>query len=93
MFRLVIRQIDKSDPPQFLLVRLEDGKSTDGVEVPSPVGFAVEIDSSSPSARETSLGSHRRTFCGGHRQTRPRFGPTSAQPSPPVVFEAPRSKQ
>ena len=42
MQTLIIRHIGESDPSQLRVVRRSDGKSTDGVEVPSPVGFAVE---------------------------------------------------
>jgi tetratricopeptide (TPR) repeat protein len=41
MHTLLIRHIDQSDPPRFLVVRLRDGKSIEGIAVPSPEGFPV----------------------------------------------------
>jgi hypothetical protein len=38
---LIIRHVDASDPPQFQVVRLSDGKTIGPVPVPSPVGFPV----------------------------------------------------
>ncbi|NQT16378.1 MAG: CHAT domain-containing protein [Planctomycetes bacterium] len=42
MKTLIIRHVDRSDPAQFQVVRLADGKSIGPVCVPSPVGFPVE---------------------------------------------------
>lgn len=41
MHILLIRNIDQSDPSQFQVVRLQDGKSTEGTIVPSPEGFPI----------------------------------------------------
>ena len=42
METLVIRHLDGSSPPQFQVVRLPDGKTTEAVEVPSPFGSPME---------------------------------------------------
>ena len=42
MKTLVIRHIDQSEPAQFEVVRLPDGKSVGPATVPSPVGFPVK---------------------------------------------------
>ena len=39
---LIIRHVDDSAPTQFRVVRLSDGKTSEPVVVPPPVGFAVE---------------------------------------------------
>ncbi len=49
---LIIRHIDGSDPAQFQVVRLSDGKSTGPVSVPSPIGFPVEGRANSHLMRE-----------------------------------------
>jgi tetratricopeptide (TPR) repeat protein len=40
--RLLIRHISSSEPSAFQVFRLADGKSTEPVSVPAPVGFPVE---------------------------------------------------
>jgi hypothetical protein len=42
MHTLVIRHIGGSDPPQFMIMRLRDGKSTDGAVILSPAVYPVE---------------------------------------------------
>ena len=42
MNKLIVRHLDGSNPPQFQVVRLSDGKSIGPITVPSPVGFPVE---------------------------------------------------
>ncbi|MEI7462464.1 MAG: CHAT domain-containing protein, partial [Pirellula sp.] len=42
MATLIVRHLDGSNPAQFHLVRQSDGKSVGPIEVPSPVGFAVD---------------------------------------------------
>jgi hypothetical protein len=41
MKTLIVRHVDQSDPAQFQVVRLSDGKTVGPVVVPSPVGFPV----------------------------------------------------
>jgi hypothetical protein len=41
MKTLIVRHVDQSDPAQFQVVRLPDGKTIGPVVVPSPVGFPV----------------------------------------------------
>jgi len=42
MHSLKIQHVEGSDPAQFLITRLSDGKSVGPVDVPTPVGFPVE---------------------------------------------------
>ena len=42
MATLTIRHVADTDPAQFQVVRLPDGKAADPAEVPSPVDFPVE---------------------------------------------------
>ena len=52
MHTLIIRHIEQSDPAQFQITRLPDGKSLGPVSVPSPLGFAVEGRPNSDLMRE-----------------------------------------
>ena len=49
---LVIRHLEKTDPPEFEVARLPDGKRSERTTVPSPVGFAVEGRPNSDLLRE-----------------------------------------
>jgi tetratricopeptide (TPR) repeat protein len=42
MHSLIIRHLVSGEGPRFQVVRLQDGKSTDPVQVPSPLGFPVD---------------------------------------------------
>lgn len=42
MAKLIVRHVEKSNPPQFQVVRQSDGKAVCPIDVPSPLGFPVE---------------------------------------------------
>ncbi|HLN26350.1 MAG TPA: hypothetical protein VK395_01245 [Gemmataceae bacterium] len=54
MNALLVRHIPQSDPPQFQVTRLPDGKTSgQTIEIRSPAGFPVEGRPQSDLLRET----------------------------------------
>src|SRR5947209_2653546 len=52
MKTLIIRHVDTGDPPKFQAIFPEDGRGTDTVHIPSPIGFPVEGRPNSDLMRE-----------------------------------------